>query len=187
MGSIAGIADRMIHITQQLRNFSQRGKTTNASKAPVDINQAIAHAQMLLSDRLKAQDVELITPSESLFIMGDSVHIEQVFTNLFANALDAMQYHQADGAHHITVHWQAMPNHPNRVEITVQDTGPGISASETKHLFDPFFTNKPDGKGLGLGLSIVATIIAEHGGTIVVWPASAPPCGATFVFDLPRV
>lgn len=186
MGSIAGITDRMIHITQQLRSFSQRRQASRASKAPVDINQAIAHARMLLADRLKTQNVDIRTPSESLFIMGESIHIEQVFTNLFANALDAMQHHQAQEAHHITVQWQAIPSQPSRVEITVRDTGPGISPSEVKHLFEPFFTHKPDGKGLGLGLSIAATIIAEHGGTIAVRQTSAPPWGATFVFDLPR-
>lgn len=188
MGLIAGIADRMIHITQQLRNFSQRRQTarTNHHQAPVDINQAIAHARMLLADRLASQGVEIASPKENIFIMGDSIPIEQVFTNLFANALDAMQYHPTDTAHSITVQWQAIPTQPDRVEITVQDTGPGIDPSEAQHLFEPFFTHKPDGKGLGLGLSIAATIIAEHGGTMAVRENPKAGCGAMFVFDLPR-
>ena len=105
----------------------------------------------------------------------DSPQIQQVILNLLKNSLDAMQ---------------AMPTEQQRIDITltqqdadiivqIRDYGPGLAPHEFDRLFEPFYTNKPD--GLGLGLSISYSIVEAHGGTLAAY---APDAGTGMVFSL---
>ncbi len=67
------------------------------------------------------------------------------------------------------------------VQVTVRDSGPGLSAENIERLFQPFYTTKPD--GMGMGLSISREIIEGHGGRL--WASADVPCGAMFQFTLP--
>jgi signal transduction histidine kinase len=101
--------------------------------------------------------------------------LNQVWTNLVENAIDAM-----DGRGTLTV--RAERAHADEVAVTVCDTGAGISDAIRARLFEPFATTKPPGKGTGLGLHIAHTVVARHGGRIDVESVPGRTC---FVVTLP--
>jgi signal transduction histidine kinase len=102
--------------------------------------------------------------------------LNQVWTNLIDNAIDAM-----DGRGTLTVRAEADPE-SDGVRVSVCDTGPGIPNDIRPHLFEPFYTTKPPGKGTGLGLHITHTVVARHGGRIEVDSSPGETC---FVVTLP--
>jgi two-component system sensor kinase FixL len=108
-------------------------------------------------------------------VRGDRVHLEQVLLNLITNGIDAMK----DTPSKILRIRSAM-DIQDMVTVSVSDSGPGIVEDRRALLFQPFFTTKND--GLGLGLSICRSIIKEHGGQI--WEDINPDGGATFSFSL---
>jgi two-component system C4-dicarboxylate transport sensor histidine kinase DctB len=107
----------------------------------------------------------------------DRNRMAQVLLNLVNNAIDAMH---AQSEKRLCITLQRLPQ---RVLITVADTGSGIAEADHKHLFDPFFTTKGAGKGTGLGLGICHSIVRNHGGRI--WAENNPQGGATFTVELP--
>jgi len=103
--------------------------------------------------------------------------LQQVFTNLFINAADAME---GKGTLKVSARYDS---ERSSFVIEVSDTGPGIPADKREKIFDIFFTTKPVGKGTGLGLSISQNIIKLHGGNINL---RCPPEGGTvFIIELP--
>jgi two-component system sensor kinase FixL len=106
----------------------------------------------------------------------DKVQIQQVLLNLIRNAIEAMEN---SPRRELTI--STKPAHKDMVVIEVADTGVGISTEISEHLFQPFVTTKPH--GMGVGLSISRTIIAEHGGKI--WAEPGPAGGTVFRFTLP--
>jgi two-component system, NtrC family, sensor histidine kinase HupT/HoxJ len=100
-----------------------------------------------------------------------------VFVNLFSNAADAMAG-ITDG--YLIIRTNLVGNN---VTIDVLDNGTGLSESDLKKIWDPFFTTKPVGKGTGLGMSISYGIIESHGGTILA--KNRPEGGAAFLITLP--
>jgi two-component system sensor kinase FixL len=112
-------------------------------------------------------------------VLCDPVQIQQVALNLIRNAIDAMsEIHCANGRD-IVIQTRAVS--PQLVEVSVSDQGPGVAEDAEKLLFTPFHTTKKD--GMGMGLSICRTIIAEHGGVLNF--RNNPDCGASFYFTLP--
>ena len=79
----------------------------------------------------------------------------------------------------------ALPNPPSSVSIFVRDDGPGLTPEERRHVFDPFYSARQAGRGMGIGLSKAWRIVANHGGRIEV--AGQPGHGAAFTVTLPRV
>jgi CheY-like chemotaxis protein len=111
-------------------------------------------------------------------VLVDSHQVQQVFLNLVNNARQAMEAHQSSGLLRIRTE-----SNYDRVRITFQDNGPGISEENLKKIFDPFFTTKEAGKGTGLGLSLSYGIVQEHGG--IIRAESKVGLGATFTIELP--
>ena len=116
-------------------------------------------------------------PAGELQVLAEAGRLEQVLVNLLRNSLDAM-------------HDQPMPQVAVRVSadgtwvrLSVRDHGPGLSAEAQQHLFEPFYTTKPVGEGLGLGLVISLTIAESYGGGLSAH--NMADGGAEFVLTLP--
>jgi len=135
---------------------------------------AITRGEMLEHNVL----VELTPGSESAYVLGDRVQLQQVLVNLIVNACDAMTA-VAPGSRRLTINWTTDAGIAN---ISVSDTGHGIEAGQTERLFEPFVSSKAG--GLGLGLAISRKIISAHGGEL--WADDAEG-GATFHLTLPTV
>jgi two-component system, LuxR family, sensor kinase FixL len=111
-------------------------------------------------------------------VFADRVQIEQVLLNLLRNAMEAMV---AANTERRSIVVAARRKGNRTVEISVADSGPGVTAEVTDRLFEPFVTTKP--LGMGMGLSISHSIIESHGGRLRL--ARKAPSGALFMFDLP--
>ena len=110
-------------------------------------------------------------------MIGDRIQIQQVVLNLLLNAMDAMADCPADGRHVVVS--TAVTAHA--VQLSVSDTGAGLLEGVGDRIFDPFYTTKP--AGMGMGLSIARSIVAAHGGRI--WARNNEGPGATLTFTLP--
>jgi signal transduction histidine kinase len=115
---------------------------------------------------------------ELKMIRGDRIQLQQVILNLLLNGAHAMRNAPPD-QRRIILKTAAMDG--GTVKASVTDIGTGIDERTIDHLFEPFYTTKPD--GLGMGLSISQTIIRSHGGRIEAY--NNPEGGATFAFTLP--
>lgn len=163
-------------IIDHLRVFA---RSTPTSMEPVSVNAAVKAGLELMREALRLESiaVDLHLAARELVILGNMVQLEQVMINLLSNARDAVAHTPVKRITILTTQRSAC------VDISVQDTGVGITPEAQGRIFDPFFTTKDVGKGTGLGLSISYGIIKEHGGTIAV--ISQPGNGATFTVTLP--
>jgi two-component system C4-dicarboxylate transport sensor histidine kinase DctB len=178
--AITGLAERMGHITAQLKSFAR--KSPGLPGTPVPLHQAVDAACELLSARLAAEQVSLRAEVPShLQVRCDRHRLEQVLVNLVANAIDALRGRTGDKQ--VAVTCRHDPTRPGRVLLQVSDNGPGIPPAVVQRLFEPFFTTKPPGEGLGLGLVISSHIVHEFGGTLRALPTEH---GAVFEFDVPE-
>jgi signal transduction histidine kinase len=145
----------------------------------VDIKALIDHIMTLMC--LEAQErrirLEQVTDEELPPVLGDETQISQVLVNIVVNAFHAMPN---GGLCQISA-VQREAEGKCRVEITVRDSGVGISKQQLSRLFEPFYTTKPS--GTGLGLAIAYRIMQDHGGTIQV--SSVPGSGTTVVMQFP--
>jgi signal transduction histidine kinase len=165
--------DRMAEIVLGLRNFA---RLDEAQFQTADIDEGIRQTLMILGNNARDKGVTLVsglalTRPHSCF----PAKLNQVVLNLVNNAIDA----SVRGGE-VAVRTR---EHEGFVEITVSDTGEGISDENMSKIFDPFFTTKPVGKGTGLGLSISYRIIMEHRGTISV--RRNDTAGVTFLIRIP--
>ena len=111
-------------------------------------------------------------------VQGDRVQLQQVLLNLIVNAIQSMSG-VADGNREL--HISTVSIEPEGVCVAVRDTGQGLSPESLSRLFEPFYTTKPD--GMGMGLSICRSIIEAHGGRL--WAIPCEPQGALFQFTIP--
>jgi len=159
---------------------SLRGMFKKEAQArnPIDINELIFTVLAIVRHELQRHGVELRTElDESLpALEGDRVQLQQVVLNLVMNAIEAMQ----TGALRI-LSIRSCVIKPNFVHVAVEDTGTGIAPSNHDRIFDPMFTTKE--RGMGIGLSICHSIIESHNGRIWVTPGIDK--GSVFQFELP--
>ena len=165
-------ASRAAEIVRGLRNFS---RIDGGEKQMADIHEGLDATLMILRSRLEGIEVIKNYDSSMSLISCYGGELNQVFTNLISNAIDAME---SKGTLTITTQFGE-----EDVQITIIDTGQGMPQSVIDKIFDPFFTTKPIGEGTGLGLSISYGIIKKHKGNIVV--ESQEGEGARFVISLP--
>lgn len=144
---------------------------------PVDLNHVVSEVVWLTRVESDHRGVELKTElaGDLPAVRGDKVHLQQVILNLFLNAHDAM----ADTRERKQLTVRTVCN--GDVVIEVSDTGPGILPEQLPRIFDPFFSTKKD--GMGIGLSITRSLVESHGGRI--WAENNPGGGASFRFTLP--
>jgi len=145
-----------------IRNLLDFARQTEPTLRLVDIHQVIEQVLAMVGHQAQFQNVEVVKEfSPSLpKVMADFDQLQQIFTNLTLNAIQAMP----DGGR-LTIRSSAADG---EVRIDVQDTGCGISKENMGKLFTPFFTTKAKGKGVGLGLAVVHGIIERHKGRIKV-------------------
>ena len=165
---------RTSEIVSGLREFSQEA---SLKKEPTDIHHGIDVTLNLLASRL-TKDIEIMKNyDESIGEIDCHIgQLNQVFLNLFLNALDAIG---EKGKIEVST-----KKEKKCVRISIKDDGVGISRENQKKVFDPFFTTKEVGKGTGLGLSISHGIIENHGGKIEV--KSEDGRGTEFIIQIPK-
>ena len=169
-------AQRAGQIVRHLRQFVARGDTERAWH---DLEPAIAEAAQLglIGTRDRALNFELSIAPELPRVMIDRVQIQQVVQNLVRNAVDALEGWPGDRYIALT----ARLARDELIEISVEDTGPGLSSEIADRLFQPFTTTKRD--GMGIGLSVCRNIVEAHGGRID--GGNRGGGGARFWFSLP--
>src|SRR5690606_39058550 len=118
--------------------------------------------------------------AELPLVMGDRVQLQQVMLNLLLNAAEAMS---GVDSHSRQVVIRTEGDGGDRVLLSLQDTGAGLDPASLDSLFEPFYSTKAN--GMGMGLSVSRSIVESHGGRL--WAAPNPGSGATFSFSLPRV
>ena len=171
-------ADRATHIIDGLRDLTKQ----NAPRAEVvDLNEAIAEVIALTYSEAVKTGVTVSTRLAPQLprVQGDRVQLQQVMLNLIVNAIQAMSG-IGEGARELQISIDAVPSEGG-VRVGVRDTGPGLSPESLSRLFEPFYTTKPE--GMGMGLSICRSIIEAHGGRL--WAIPCEPQGALFQFTIP--
>ncbi len=178
--------ERIREIVLSLRNFS---RLDEAAVKTVHLHEGLDSTLVILNHRLKATDsnhsIEVTKHySELPQIDCYPSQLNQVFMNILANAIDALDQHPQP-ALTITTELKGLPTDPAAtVIIRIADNGPGIPAEIQPHILDPFFTTKPVGKGTGMGMSISYQIITEkHGGELTF--ISEVGQGTEFVIEIP--
>jgi C4-dicarboxylate-specific signal transduction histidine kinase len=145
----------------------------------LDINEAILEVVALAQYQLRRSEILLETPlgHDLPLVRGDRVQLQQVLLNLIVNAIEAMS--SDERRRELTI--VSAVDGPEAVAIEVRDSGMGLDPERAAHLFEPFYTTKAE--GLGIGLSISRSIVEAHGGQLSA--ASNAPRGAVFRFSLP--
>ncbi len=172
-GRIDDLIERMGAITRQLKSYARKGQE---AFSPVDMGAALASSLSMMEPQLRQRHVQIsrILPDEPVLVMGDRMRIEQVLVNLLRNALDATKSQRNPQVDIILSAGET-------ATITVRDNGPGIEDLDA--LFEPFYTTKQPGDGVGLGLAISSGIVNDLGGRLTA--RNGQTGGAVFEMQLP--
>lgn len=170
---------RASDIVRRVREFLRSGEE---SRQPCDANREVREAVELMRPELRRHHVEmrLDLDEHPLTVTADPVAIQQAIVNLLQNALEAVAGRPTPGERWISVHSRRSRQH-RAVEITICDSGPGLPEGDTRELFEPLVTRRPDGSGLGL--AITRSIVESHEGRVDA--GDRPGAGAEFRILLP--
>jgi C4-dicarboxylate-specific signal transduction histidine kinase len=168
---------RAAAVISGLRTLIKKGEP---ELVPLDLNAIVGEVAWLLRTDtiLRNVSMSLELALDLPRVRGDRVQLQQVVLNLVANGLEAMREPHA-GARTLAI--RTARDGAAALRVTVQDSGPGIAEKDLAHIFEPLYTTKTD--GLGMGLAIVRTIVRAHGGT--VGAENIPGGGASFHVTLP--
>jgi C4-dicarboxylate-specific signal transduction histidine kinase len=169
-------SQRAGEIIRRMRRFT--GKSMVRRK-PIDINRVINNAVSFVDAEQKRKGIKLVLDlADGLpAAIADEIQIEQVILNLLHNAIEAM-FSGSENTRILRVSSKQITG--DTLQVTVNDTGPGLDATMLDHIFDTFYTTKKS--GMGLGLAISRSIVEAHGGQL--WAETTPGAGATFHFTL---
>ncbi len=172
-GRIDDLIERMGAITRQLKSYARKGQE---SYSPFDMREALASSLSMMEPQLRQRQVLInrILPDVPVKVLGDRMRIEQVLVNLLRNALDATKSERNPQV-------EIMLTAGETATLTVRDNGPGIEDLDA--LFEPFYTTKQPGDGVGLGLAISSGIVTELGGRLTA--RNGQNGGAVFEMQLP--
>jgi two-component sensor histidine kinase len=172
--AIGDLADQGTEVVRELLYFARRESSEPRTIDLVElIRQQEAVLRHLLPDGIEL-DVEL--EGEAVPVIADPVGLRRSLVNLVINARDAVE--ESGGRIAVRVE-----HTPGRAVLEVADDGPGIPPEAREHLFEPFFTLRRQGRGSGLGLAVVYSIVSAHDGEVDV--QSAPGKGTRFIIRLP--
>jgi two-component system C4-dicarboxylate transport sensor histidine kinase DctB len=171
---IDNLIDRMTTITRQLKSYARKG---GDAFEPIDARSCVSVALEMMEPQLKRSKVEITrtVPRDPVMIEADRIRLEQVLINLIRNAMDAT----TDVVHPKI---EILVTAGDDIVITVRDNGHGIKDLDA--LFEPFYTTKAPGDGVGLGLAISSGIVNDLGGRLTARNGRAG--GAVFEVRLPR-
>jgi PAS domain S-box-containing protein len=178
--SVEWVIDDSNRASEVIRRVRSLAKKTDLDKVPLDINHVVREVMALVQRELTSHQASLrmeLAPALPM-VMGDRVQLQQVIINLVMNGIEAMQS-VTDRPRELSV--RSGQDESGQALISVADCGVGIAAENVDRLFNPFFTTKSG--GMGMGLSICRSIIEAHGGRL--WAIANIAHGATFEFTLP--
>jgi two-component system, NtrC family, C4-dicarboxylate transport sensor histidine kinase DctB len=172
---IDDLIERMGAITRQLKSYARKG---GDAVEPIDVKGSVSSALSMMEPQLKRRDIRIVTslPREPIMVMADKIRLEQVLINLIRNALDATKDTPAPEVRIVATGGQS-------VIVAVRDNGHGITNFE--RLFEPFYTTKAPGDGVGLGLAISSSIVNDFGGRLTA--RNGREGGAVFEIILPAL
>lgn len=172
-GRIDDLIERMGGITRQLKSYARKGQE---AFSPVNMGNALASSLAMMEPQLRQRQVQIsrILPEDQVEVMGDQLRIEQVMVNLLRNAIDATKGERDPKV-------EIILSAGETATLTVRDNGPGIEDLDA--LFEPFYTTKQPGDGVGLGLAISSQIVTDLGGRLTARNGQAG--GAVFEMQLP--
>ena len=170
---IDDLIDRMGAITRQLKSYARKG---GEAFEPVDLRQSLSTALAMMEPQLKLRVVKIsrALPRQPVMVMADRLRLEQVLINLLRNALDATKNAELPQIDLIL-------SAGDTATLTVRDNGLGIE--DLENLFEPFYTTKVPGEGVGLGLAISSGIVTDLGGRLTA--RNSDQGGAVFEMQLP--
>ncbi len=168
---ITHTADRISRIIRSLRHVAREGRADEFRATPV--RRIVEETRELCTERFRAHNVRLsVSPIDpDLVVNCRETQICQILLNLLQNAFDALVELEGDRWVELDV-----SDSPGWVIFSVIDSGPGIPLEHRERIMEPFFTTKPVGKGVGLGLSISKSFALEHGGTLELDQGSPRTC-----------
>src|SRR5450631_57354 len=178
--SVEWVIDDGNRASEVIRRVRALAKKTDIEKVPLDVNDVVKEVTALVERELVSHQVLLrmeLAPTLSM-ILGDRVQLQQVIINLVMNSIESMQS-VTDRPRELVI--RSRQDEAHQVYVSVTDCGVGIFAEDADRLFNPFFTTKSS--GMGMGLSICRSIMEAHGGRL--WATANVPDGATFQFTLP--
>ena len=156
-------------------------RKTSTPREKLDLNETLRQVLALIGDQAKRNSVMIRTlfADDVSPVSGDQVQLQQVVLNLVMNAIEAMSS-VGDRARELVIITRNLE--PDQVQVTVEDSGVGLDPNTMQKIFDPFYTTKPG--GMGMGLSISRSILQAHGGRL--WAAAKDGKGTIFHFTLPK-
>jgi PAS domain S-box-containing protein len=178
--SVEWVINDSCRASEVIRRVRALAKKSDIEKVPLDVNDVVREAVVLVQRELSSQLISLRTelaPSLPM-ILGDRVQLQQVIINLVMNGIEAMQP-ITDRQLELVI--RSDQDEMRRVHVSVTDCGVGISAEIANRLFNAFFTTKSS--GMGMGLSICRSIVEAHEGRLSISPNEGP--GTTVQFVLP--
>jgi len=178
LGQISAETARVGRIVSDLLAFSRRSKP---QRVPADLNKLVVSTVGLVAHKLKMNNAEALLDLQADLpqVECDPSQMQQVILNLAMNGAEAMQ---PKGGGQLTVRTRLLEEEGS-VELSVTDTGEGISPENLSKIYDPFFTTKAEGKGVGLGLAVLYGIVKAHDGEVEV--SSTKNIGTTFAVTIP--
>ncbi|MBI4563054.1 MAG: PAS domain-containing protein [Candidatus Rokubacteria bacterium] len=170
-------AQRVARIAQGLLSFARQSP---AEHGPVGLNRVVEETLLLVEEQMAKEGIRVSTKLGTSLppLLGDANALQQVVLNLLTNSREAMA-----GGGEIRIETGPAPGRPGRVRLLLADTGPGIPPEALPKIFDPFYTTKIEGTGLGLSVSY--GIVRDHQGTVDV--QSEPGRGTTFILTFPAL
>lgn len=170
------LAKRTSQIIQGIRNLIRRRP---GDAIPMDAQALVEETLLLLNSQLARKQIRLATHYDTNlpFPIGERIQIQQLLLNLILNAMDALELRGPENRH---LDVELRSSTPNLLTIIIHDNGCGFDSDETGRIFEPFYSTKES--GIGLGLSICKSIVETHNGII---SAHSGPEGTRFIVELP--